>query len=170
MEQTIVDPNRSDRWSYFGMGGFVCALALVMPFTNPTFPWVALAALFGGLLIISIGVFSRPYVVLERDGVTYRRLFRKKFFRWNEVAQVGIRNTGATKVPVEYLFPIVIVFPGSKRWYRYRFVRDLFYSALIPSRPEIRKFIAVHYGPLDFDDTNSLNGWEKQYYGFQKKP
>ena len=164
MEQIIKDPNRSDRWSYFGMGGVVCALSLVLPFTNPALPAVGFAALFGGLFIISIGVFSRPYVVLDQSGVIYRLLFRKKFYRWGEVAQVGIRNTKATKVPVEYLFPIVIVLPGP---FKHLLMRGLFQSLLIPNQPEIRKFVTIHYGPLDFDDTNSLNDWEKRYYGFQ---
>ena len=163
MEQTINDPNRSDRWSYFGMGGFICTLSLVLPFTNPALPGVGFAALFGGLFIISIGVFSRPYVVLDRSGITYRLLFRKKFCRWAEVAQAGIRNTKATKVPVEYLFPIVIMLPGP---FKHPLLRDLFQSLLIPNRPEIRQFVTVHYGPLDFDDTNTLNNWEKRYYHF----
>ena len=164
MKRTLVDPNRSDRWTYFGMGGFVCALSLVLPFTNPTFPWVGLAALFGGLFIIGIGVLTRPYVVLDRSGVTYRFLLRKKFYRWDEVARVGIRNTKATKVPVEYLFALVIVFPGSPR---YPLLWETFHSVLVPGHPEIRKFVEECYGPLDFNDINGLNDWQKRYFRFE---
>ena len=83
------------------------------------------------------------------------------------MTRVGIRNTKASKVPVEYLFPVVIVLPGP---FKQPLLQDLFQSLLIPSLPEIRKFITVHYGPLNFDDTDGLNSWEKQYYGFRKKP
>ena len=81
--------------------------------------------------------------------------------------QVGIRNTKATKVPVEYLFVLVIVIPGP---YRHPLLRDAFQSLLVPNQPEIRKFVAAHYGPLDFDDTDTLNNWEKRYYGLRRKP
>ena len=167
MEQAIVDPNRSDRWSYFGMGGFLGVLSLILPFTNPAFPAVGVFALLGGLFMVVIGVFSRPYVVLDPKGVTYRRLLRKKFYPWNEIVQVGIRNTKATKGPVEYLFVLVIVIPGP---YRHPLLRDAFQSLLVPNQPEIRKFVAAHYGPLDFDDTDTLNNWEKRYYGLRRKP
>ena len=165
MKQAITDPNRSDRWAYFAVGGFIGALSLILPFTNPALPVVGLAALLGGLFIAGIGVLTRPYVVLDQKGITYRLPFRKNFCRWDEVAQVGIRNTKATKVPVEYLFPIVIVLPGL---FKHVWLRDLFRTLLVPNRPEIQKYIGAYYGSLDFDDTDSLNNWQKQYYGFHK--
>ena len=166
MKQAITDPNRADRWSYFGAGGFVSALSLVLPFTNPAFSAAGIFALLGGLFIISIGVFSRPCVVLDRNGVTCRCLLRKKFYLWNDILQVGIRNTKATSVPVEYKFALVIVIPGP---FKHPLLRDAFQSLLIPNQPEIREFVAACYGPLDFNDTDGLNSWEKRYYGFKRK-
>ena len=169
MEQVIQDPNRSDRWSYIGVGVFLCGLSLILSFTNPGFPTVSIVAVPGGLLTICLGLLSRPYVVMDGRGVTHRFLFRKAFHSWDEILQVGIRNTKATKVPFEYLFPVVIVFPVKQKWQNCRLIQDIFYSVLMPNRPEIRKFIAAYYGALDFDDTDSLNDWQKRVYGFRKQ-
>ena len=167
MEQIIKDPNRSDRWGYVIVGVVICALAITLTLLDTAMLPVTCIAVVTSLMVSGMGMLGRPYVVLDRKGVTYRLLFRKKFFQWDEVVQVGIRNTKSTRVPVEYLFPFVIVLPGP---FRYSLLRDLFQSLLVPNRPEIRKFVAENYGPLDFDDTNGLNNWEKQYYGFKRKP
>ena len=166
MKQKIVDPNGSDRRTYIIFGMFICGLSVILPTTNPALPGVAIVAVVGGVCIAGIGILSRPYVVLDRNGVTYRWLFRKRFYRWDEVDQVGIRNTKATKVPLEYLFAIVIVFPNGAK---YPLLRKPFHAVLVPNRKEIRELVAVRYGHLDFDDTDSLNNWERSYYSFQKK-
>ena len=160
MEQTVKDPNGSDRRGCIGVGLAVLGMAVILLIADSALFLTAMVAIFGGLLIIGMGLLGRPYVVLDRNGLTCRRLFRKKHFRWDEVAKAGIRKAKAYKVPVEYLFPVVIMLPGKPG-------RKLLCSVVVPNRPEIRKLIAENRGPLDFDDTNNLNEWEKRYYGFR---
>lgn len=161
MEQTVKDPNGSDRRGYVVVGLAFLGTAAFFLITDPALLTVAMVVIFGGFLIIGMGLLGRPYVSLDRNGVACRLLFRKKYFRWDELAKVGIRNTKMSRVPMEYLFAIVIVFPGKGGW-----KRDIFCSVVVPNRPEIRKLIAESYGPLDFDDTKNLNDWEKRYFGF----
>lgn len=163
MEKVIHDPNRSDRWGYLLVGLFVCGLAAVVRISGPVYLAVALLAAFAGLLMIGIGLLSRPYVVLASNGITRRVFFRKKFYRWDELEQVGIRNTKATRVPVEYLFPIVLVLPSKRK---NPLMGDLFHSLVVPNRKEIREFVIACYGTLDFNDIDKLNDWERRYYQF----
>ena len=167
MELVIKDPNRSYRRGAMVVAVVLCGLAITQTLIDVSMLPVTCAEIAACLLVCMMGVFGRPYAVLDRNGVTYRLPFRKKFCRWDEVARVGIRNTKATKVPVEYLFPIVIILPGP---FKRPLMQELFQTLLIPNQSKIREFVATHYGALDFDDTDGLNNWEKQYYGFKRKP
>lgn len=165
MEQTINDPNRSERVAYLVIGVVLSCMAVALTLIDRSMLPVTCIAVAASLMVCGVGgQLGRPYVVLDRNGVICRFFLRKKTYQWDKVVQVGIRNTKATRVPVEYLFPLVVVIPGP---FRHPLLRELFQSLVIPNRPEIREFIATHYGALDFDDTNALNNWEKQYYGFK---
>ena len=165
MEQIINDPNRSDRRAFVIVGIVLSALAIVQTLVDDSMLPVTCVELVACVLMSIFGMMGRPYVVLDSNGVTYRLPFRKKFCPWNEIGQVGIRNTKATRVPVEYLFSIVIVLPGASK---HKWMRDLLQTLVIPNRPEIRRFLDACHGPLDFDDTGALNDWQKKYYGFHK--
>lgn len=163
MEKVIHDPNRSDRRGYLFVGLFVCGLAAILFITDPENLAVAMLSVFAGLLMISIGFLCRPYVVLASNGITRSLFLRKRFYRWDELEQVGIRNTKATRVPVEYLFPIVFFIPAKTK---NPLMRDLFYSVSVPNRKEIREFVIACYGAFDFNDIDKLNDWERRYYQF----
>ena len=163
MEEMIHDPNRKDRREFYAGGLFICALAVILLVMDPTLAAVAVAAVFGGLLIIFTGIIGRPYVMLDRNGMTFRLLFRMRFCAWAQVRQAGIRDTRAKKAAAEYRFPLVILLPGETSD---PLVRDLFQTVLLPNRKEVREFVTAHYGPLDFNETDGLNDWEKRYLGF----
>ena len=166
MEHTINDPNRSDRLGYLLVGVVMCCMSVTLTLVDSSMLPVTCIAAATSLLVCGMGRLGRPYAVLDQKGITYRLLVREKFCRWDEVMKVGIRNTKATKVPMEYLFAIVIVLPGP---FKHAWMRDLFQSLVLPNRPEIRAFLDACYGPLDFDDADSLSDWQKRCYGFKKK-
>ena len=163
MEQTVRDPNGGERRACIGAGVVFEAMALILWIADSALLTVSVVIAFGGMVIIGMGLLGRPYVVLDRNGVSYRPFIRKLFFRWDEVTRVGIRNMKGTRISKEYMFAVVIALPGKQKWQQ-----CLFPSVVVPNCPEIKELIEKSYGQLDFDEEKELNDWEKRYYGVDK--
>lgn len=156
MPKEIVNPNRVDRISYGIVGLAICAIGIFYTCTDGAFISAAAFLMLMGILTAVLGFAGRPYAVLSREGIQVKYLFQKRLIRWENILQVGIYCSGATKVGWEYGFPIVVVCPGGSLRKvgkdRSFLRRNWFRSVLLPNKKEILKLIVTYYGPLDFDD------------------
>lgn len=96
-------------------------------------------------------MYYTPVVELTPEGIHYRVMFKKSFYPWAQIKQVGI-------LPVYYRygkFPgIVAVKPnGSKRKYKDKTFQLRNYGKLIHigATEENINLVRKYYGPLDFD-------------------
>lgn len=158
------NPNKSNRYCAFGVAVFGAAVSLIFLSDLP----LCLGIILVMICVTVLGGVYWPFVAMDREGITVKFLLRKKRYRWADFVQVGIYNNKMYRVTEEYRFALVLLCPkGSKRRAgkdRHFIDRNWFRVVVLPNRTEIRNFIIKCYGSLDFDDTQDLNGWEKQYY------
>ena len=170
MKENIVNPNKESRCTYLGISILGCGYFLGVYIMRPDIVW----ALLGCVLVIVALVFSLanlPYVILSSEGVAVRFLLEKKvLYRWDELLQAGIIRTNAKRGSIEYVFPIVLLLPGGsvrnpEKDDNY-LERNRFHKIVLPNKKEIREYVQTYYGPLDFNDIDKLNDWEKKAYKF----
>lgn len=166
----IVDPNRSQRTGAPWVAIVFCIVSVSCFLLDRSYLTVSVVGVISGIFCSILIMESWPYTVLTPEGILVRFLFRQKFYRWQEIPQVGIPRSSATNTTAEYKYPVVVVCPNGyprKLDNDKAFMeRNLFRAITLPNRPEIRSFINKYYGPFDFDDTKKLNSWQKRYYGF----
>ena len=167
MEHRVVNPNESHRRGVRQVGVFMCCLIGFMIVVDPDMWPVVIVAVFSTATLLIHLLFIRPFVVLDQSGVAVRYFFRQQHYSWDAVERVGIAKLDAKKDPSEYLFPILIILPVEAKQlptilWRQKWAR----TVQLPNRPEIKDIISSCYGPLDFNDTDKLNDWQKKYYKF----
>lgn len=168
----IMDPNRKERTGAPYLAIIFCIAGVAIAFFDHSYLPVSVAIIAAGIICSILIMENWPYTVLTPEGILVRFLFRRQFYRWQEIPQVGIPRGTAASARVAYKYPVVVVCPNGypRRLDNDKFFldRNLFRAVILPNRPEIRSFINKYYGPFDFDDTEKLNSWEKHYYGFDK--
>ena len=106
--------------------------------------------LFG--LAVYYMLSEHPSAELSEEGICVRILFRKRFYRWEEIQQAGILSRRGNGFVYKEL---VLVPPkGSKRRYKDKLflLRNLFALVKLPYySEELREYVCRHYGPLDFN-------------------
>ncbi len=114
-----------------------------------------------GLLIFLLGIPTlydclscSPILELTEDGICSRVLFRKRFYLWSDIIQVGI----LWKPGLAFCNRLVLLPKGGspRRYQDKTFVlRNLFRLIWIPQYDaQVLDYIRSHYGPLDFDRTD----------------
>lgn len=168
----IVDPNRKERIGAPWVAVIFCIVGVAGALFDRSYLPVSVTIIIAGILCSILIMEYWPYTVLTPEGIQVRFLFRRKFYRWEEIPQVGISRSTAKSASAEYTYPVVVVCPNGypRRLGTDQFFmdRNIFRAVTLPNRPEIRSFIREHYGPFDFDDTQKLNDWQKRCYGFDK--
>ena len=166
----IIDPNRDVRRIITGVCVVVISLgfAFLVSFPLDIAKLIYLILLFvSGIGCILLCRLCYPYTVLSHEGVTTRFLFKEKLYCWDEIIQVG-RYWGDRRSPASMRFQLVLVFtngspkqPGRDKRF---FDRNLMKAVSLPNQREIRLFIEENYGPLNYDDYDCVNSWEKKAY------
>ena len=170
MQEKIVDPNKKDRNSLYAISAFVFAMGMVFFLINSDKP-LALMMPAVGILTIPLASLERPYAVLSPDGVSVRLFLKKEtLYRWSELSQAGIQKTDAKKGGYEYEYAMILLLPNGSRRHaggdKYFTTRNRFRMVRLPPTKDIREYVTKYYGPLDFNDFDKLNDWEKKYYNF----
>lgn len=93
-----------------------------------------------------------PCLEFTEEGVFFRVLFRKRYYRWEEIQQAGILwRRGRNSMYNE----LVLLTPkGSRRKYKDKFflLRNPFTVIKVAYyNKDIHEFVVKHYGSLDFD-------------------
>ena len=170
MEKCIIDPNRKGRMALYAVSAlaFIPVMVYYLYGKNGLLGPIAFVVAF---LTIPMASLDKPHVVLSPEGVVVRAVWtRKTLYPWKDLFQAGIIRSGAKRGGNEWLFPIVLLLPGAAsigtekknalltpNWNR---------QVILPNTKEIREYVLTHYGPLDFNDIEKLNEWEKKYYHF----
>ena len=95
-----------------------------------------------------------PRVVLLKEGVQVRILFRKKLYPWEDIFQAGIAwHVGRSGYYNDF---VLVKRGGSRRRYKDKtfFLRNMGKLIHIRNSKDVRDFVIQHHGPLDFDLTN----------------
>ena len=113
--------------------------------------WIAAFGVFW-LAVAYFALSEFPCIELTEEGIAFRVLFRKRYYRWREIKQAGILyRRGKNSMYNE----LVLVTPkGSRRKYKDKLflLRNPFTVIKVAYYNEdIHKFVVKHYGPLDFD-------------------
>ena len=108
-----------------------------------------------GLFWLSFAYFALsewPCLEFTEEGIFFRVLFWKRYYRWEEIQQAGILwRRGKNSMYNE----LVLLTPkGSRRKYKDKFflLRNPFTVIKVAYyNKDIHEFVVKHYGPLDFD-------------------
>ena len=119
---------------------------------------------FGILIGVPILLHS-PRLLLQRDGVTEKVLFRTNFYYWKDFQQAGvvwIKNRGVISHEIVMLKP-----GGKKREFRDDFfeLKNIGKIVYIPYTEETLNFVTSRYGTLDFC---LMNGQTEPFYTIEE--
>lgn len=131
-----------------------CVAFVIMALQDGTFLetiWFPLLLSVSWSALMYWSLYSYPEVVLEEKGVFVRILWKRRFYRWDEIKQAGILYHPGRAVPYERLY--LVTPKGSKRRYKDKFflLRNAGKLITLSAGKEMRAFVVSHYGPLDFD-------------------
>ena len=170
MEERIIDPNRKERTVLYALSALAFVPVLIYCLSGQV-DLLGVVAFFAACVTIPMASWDKPYVELLPEGVAVRAFWTKKtYYPWADIFQAGIIRSAAKKGPIEWMFPIVLLLPGASavREKKETFFLDPNWNRriMLPNTKEIREYVLTHYGPLNFNDIEKLNDWEKKYYHF----
>ena len=97
-------------------------------------------------------IYDRPALELTEDGVFVRRLFKKRFYAWNEFLQAGILSRLDWRL--RRMNDLVLVQPGGsvRKTADPTFLLRNFGRVIhIPCKDKALLYTVSHYGELDFN-------------------
>lgn len=119
---------------------------------------IIFALLLIWLFLMDVALRDGPRVYLTEEGVWVRVMFRRQFYPWSEIVQVGIIHRPTYKGDRNWPF---LLLPGGSpmgendKTFVYRNYGRIVW---IHRSAEVLEFVTAHYGLLDFDKSVDPRG------------
>lgn len=136
---------------------FVCwqAGAVWMAVRLPDPIWWSLGFAVAGCLAAWLFLSAVPVILLSEEGVSCRILFKRRFYHWNRIRQAGILHLFGNGIFYNQI--VLVKENGSPRKNKDKtfLLRNVGKWIPVPCSEESKQFVIRHYGPLDFDLSDS---------------